>query len=889
MQIKQIQKRDERVVPFDPTRIESAVLKALKATKEASSRHTYFTDEDVAREITDEVCTWLVNQIDDQKPTIEQIQDLVEKALMHKGYHETAKAYIVYREQHRQMREMKGLVSIDLIDSYLNEVDWRIKENANTTYSVQAMNNYIAGTAAAHYWLEKLYPAEVRQAHINGDMHIHDLDRISSYCTGWDIRELLQEGFKGQDGRMESRPPKHFRSALGQTVNYLYTMQNETAGAEALSNVDTMLAPFIAYDGLTYPEVKQAIQEWVFNLNVPTRAAGQVPFTNITLDLKVPQFMANEPAVVGGKPIASLGDFQKEMDMFNLAFTEVLLEGDAKQRGFTFPIPTYNLDSRLDFNDKIILKIFEVAAKYGSPYFANFFNSDLKPEDVRSMCLFPKEVLLIKENGVIKKTTIGEIFLTYKGNQFDEEWFEIIDDNIETISLNPKTGKLEWAKITKFLKVYDDELVTITTKDGKTMKVSKEHLIAVFVKNEVTVKKAKDVNEDDLLLVLKDGSNVINTSIDKGNVSNKNIEWLRNSDFAVVKVKSINQEKLGYKQVFYDIELEKNHYFVHSDGNITHNCCRLKLDTRELVRRGGGFFGSLPQTGSIGVCTINLPLLGYLAKNESDFFNRLSRVTSLAVDSLEIKRKVLERLTTNGLYPYSRHYLQSVKTRFDKYWSNHFSTIGVIGGNEACLNLFGENIGTPRGKIFARQILEYLRNFIITVQERTGNMYNLEATPGEGCSHRLARTDKAKYPDIIVANEEDWKKGASPYYTNSTMLPVNYTDDIYELLTHQEALQTLYTGGSVTHVFLGEKKPDYQALGNLVCKIFKQFKIPYLSLTPTYSVCPSHGYFSGEKWICPECGSRTEVYSRVVGYYRPVQHWNDGKREEFKDRKLFQV
>jgi ribonucleoside-triphosphate reductase len=735
--IKNIVKRDGRIQPFDPARIENAILKAFKATKEVSSRHTYFTDEDAAREVTDEVCTRLIQNLykdrfpatgiedqslmiepDDQyrrpatgdrRPTVEQVQDLVEEALMHKGYCKTAKAYIVYREQHRQMREMKSLVSIDLIDAYLNEADWRIKENANTTYSIQAMNNYIAGTAAAHYWLEKLYSIEVRQAHINGDMHIHDLDRISSYCIGWDIRELLTEGFKGQDGRMESMPPKHFRSALGQVVNYLYTLQNESSGAQALSNVDTMLAPFIAYDGLTYPEVKQAVQEWVFNLNVPTRAAGQVPFTNITLDLKVPRFMAGEPSVIGGKPAAPLGSFQKEVDMFNQAFAEVLLEGDARQRGFTFPIPTYNIGNWIIDPDEpevwneVILKVFEVAAKYGAPYFANFFNSELSPEDVRSMC------------------------------------------------------------------------------------------------------------------------------------------------------------------------------------------CRLKLDTRELVRRGGGLFGSNPLTGSIGVVTINLPLLGYLAKDEADFLNRLAHVASLAVESLEIKRKVLERLTTDGLYPYSRHYLRDIKRRFNKYWANHFSTIGVLGGNEACLNLLGESIASRRGKEFMTQVLGFLRDFIVNVQERTGNMYNLEATPAEGCSHRLARTDKAKYPDIIVANEEAWKKGAPPYYTNSTMLPVNYTDDIYELLAHQEGLQTLYTGGTVTHVFLGEKKPDYQALARLTCKIFKQFKIPYLSLTPTYSVCPFHGYFPGEKWICPECGSQMEVYSRVVGYYRPVQHWNDGKREEFKDRKMFQV
>ncbi|MEW5762323.1 MAG: ribonucleoside triphosphate reductase [Bacillota bacterium] len=690
-----IKKRDGRTVPFDAQRITNAVLRAFRATGETRWA------EEAAPAVTERVLENLLRQ-GISVPTVEEIQDLVEASLMELGYHRTAKAYILYREQHRQMREMKSLVSCDLIESYLNQADWRVAENANSSFSLQGLHNYIANTAAAHFWLERVYPPEVRRAHREGDMHIHDLGYLSAYCVGWDLKQLLEEGFGGVANQVESRPARHFRSALGQMVNFLYTLQGESAGAQAFSNVDTLLAPFIRADNLGYDGVRQALQEFVFNLNVPTRTGYQTPFTNVTLDLAVPDFMRREPAITGGTAhTATYGDFAEEVDLFNRAFADVLLEGDARGRGFTFPIPTYNIGPDFAWENGVATAVFAVAGRYGSPYFANFINSDLRPEDVRSMC------------------------------------------------------------------------------------------------------------------------------------------------------------------------------------------CRLRINNRELLRRGGGLFGASPLTGSIGVVTLNLPRLAYLAKDEDDFFERLAHVASLAVTSLEIKRRVLERLTEAGLYPYSRHYLRGVRERAGAYWANHFSTIGLVGGNEACLNLLGTGIGSPEGSLFAVKILNFLREFIAGVQERTGNLYNLEATPAEGASYRLARIDKKEFPGIRVANEEAWKKGAAPYYTNSTQLPVDYTDDVFAVMDHQNALQELYTGGTVVHIFLGEALPDPAGCAELVRTIFANYRVPYVSLTPTYSVCPGHGYLQGEQKRCPHCGAACEVYSRIVGYYRPVSQWNDGKKAEYAARKMF--
>ncbi len=696
--ITAIQKRDGRTVAFDAARITNAIAKAFKATGEAR-----WANDDAAPAVTQRVIEALENR-GVTVPTVEEVQDLVEKSLMELGYHQTAKAYILYREQHRQMRAMKSLVNCNLVESYLNRADWRVAENANSSFSLQGLNSYIANTAAASFWLERIYPPEVRRAHLEGDFHIHDLGYLSVYCAGWDLKQLLAEGFGGVPNQVSSRPPKHFRSALGQMVNFLYTLQGEAAGAQAFSNVDTLLAPFVRADNLSYEGVRQAIQEFVFNLNVPTRTGYQTPFTNITMDLDIPAFMKDEPAVVGGQELNTCyGDYQEEVHMINEAFADVLLEGDACGRGFTFPIPTYNVSPAFTWKGPVAQKLFAVAAKYGTPYFANFINSDLQPEDVRSMC------------------------------------------------------------------------------------------------------------------------------------------------------------------------------------------CRLRINNKELLKRGGGLFGASPLTGSIGVVTLNLPRLAYLAQDEQDFFTRLAHLASIAVTSLEIKRRVLERLTENGLYPYARRYLQGVKERTGSFWGNHFATLGLVGAAEAAKNLLGKSIGEPEGHSFAQRILVFLREFLVGVQERTGNLYNLEATPAEGCSYRLARTDKKMFPRILVANEEDWRKGAAPYYTNSTQLPVYETDDVFAMLEHQEPLQTLYTGGTVAHIFLGEALPDPEGCAALVRKVTTNYRLPYISVTPTYSVCPSHGYVRGEHRQCPHCGGPTEVYSRIVGYYRPVSQWNEGKKAEYNQRKVFQV
>ena len=686
--IEKIKKRDGRIVPFDKKKIRMAVLKAMKAVGEG--------DEKAAETIASEVVSSL-KKSDKVIPAVEEVQDLVEEALMKRGFYKVAKAYILYRALHNQIRE--------LVDGYLYKKTWLVKENANMTFSLQGLNTHIFSQVVREYWLHRIYlkrNPQIAKAHINGDFHLHNLQILGPYCVGWDLRDLLLTGFTGVKGKITSKPAKHFRVALLQTVNFLYTLQGEAAGAQAFSNFDTFLAPFIRYDKLSYRDVKQTLQEFMFNMNVPTRVGFQTPFTNITLDLKVPSFMENEAVIIGGRIMSEVyGDFQEEMDIFNKALAEVMLEGDGVGRVFTFPIPTINITKDFEWESEVVKKVFETSAKYGIPYFANFVSSDMKPEDVRSMC------------------------------------------------------------------------------------------------------------------------------------------------------------------------------------------CRLRIDKRELKKRGGGLFGANPLTGSIGVVTINMPRIGYLSKDEDEFFERLSKLMELAKESLEIKRRVLEDFTERGLYPYSKFYLRNVKQAFGEYWENHFSTIGLIGMNEACLNFLGCSIGEKEGHKFAIKVLDFMRSKLIEFQEETGNMYNLEATPAEGTSHRLARIDKNKYPDIIVANEKDVKEGkAAPYYTNSTWLPVYYTDDLWELLRHQEPLQTRYTGGTVVHIWLGERAIAEGVMA-LVRKIFENFRLPYISITPTFSVCPVHGYVAGEHPKCPVCGKRTEVYSRIVGYLRPVDQYNPGKQAEFKQRKTF--
>ncbi len=692
-----ILKRDGKKVRFNSEKITNAIAKAGTATGEFDYR--------VARMLTLKVLSLAEEVIKDRLPTVEEIQDIVEEVLLSSVYRKTAKAYILYREQHARIRDITTRADIDLVDQYLRQLDWQVQENSNMAFSLQGLNNYISSEISKIYWLNKIYPPEIRNAHLSGDIHIHDLNILSVYCVGWDLLDLLREGFRGAPKKVESSPARHFRSALGQVVNFFYTLQGEAAGAQAFSNFDTLLSPFIRYDNLSYRDVKQALQEFVFNINVPTRVGFQTPFTNITLDLTVPSTLKDHPVIIGGKPMAeTYGDFQKEMDIFNRALLEVMLEGDARGRVFTFPIPTYNITRDFDWDNPNLDLLWKVTAKYGIPYFSNFVNSDMSPEDARSMC------------------------------------------------------------------------------------------------------------------------------------------------------------------------------------------CRLRLDNRQLRKRGGGLFGANPLTGSIGVVTINMPRLGYLASDEEEFFSMLDKMMVTARESLEIKRKVLERFTEGGLYPYARFYLRDVKERSGRYWQNHFSTIGLIGMNEACLNLFGNGIDSEEGRSFAINVLEHMRQRLKEFQDLTGNIYNLEATPAEGTSYRLARLDKEKYPEIICANEEFFRTDkAEPFYTNSTHLPVDFTDDIFEVLEHQDDLQQRYTGGTVLHLFVGERIENTESVKSLARKVCEKYHLPYFTITPTFSVCPEDGYIAGEFTQCPRCNRETEVYSRIVGYLRPTKQWNVGKKEEFKLRKGFRL
>ena len=609
-----------------------------------------------------------------------------------------------YATRSAEVREFVADKNIKLVDDYLKKLDWQVKENSNMTYSIQGLNNYISSAISKNYWLNKIYSPQIKEAHENGDIHIHDLNIISTYCVGWDLKDVLMEGFTGVSGKVKCAPPKHFRTALGQMVNFLYTMQGEAAGAQAFSNFDTLLAPFVRYDNLSYEQVKQAMQEFVFNLNVPTRTGFQTPFTNITMDMTVPSYYADAPVIIGGELMEeTYKDFQHEMNLINKAYFEVMMAGDYTGKVFTFPIPTYNITKDFDWDNPALEGLWEMTAKYGIPYFSNFINSDMNPEDARSMC------------------------------------------------------------------------------------------------------------------------------------------------------------------------------------------CRLRIDNRELEYRGGGLFGSNPLTGSIGVVTVNLPRIGYLSNNEAEFFRLLCKNMEIARESLEIKRKVIEEYTDKNLYPYTKFYLRDIKARYGVYWKNHFSTIGLVGMNEACENLLGKGIGTEEGKEFALKVMDYMRNMISNFQKETGNNYNLEATPAEGTSYRLARIDKKFFDGIKCANEKDYKNGAKPFYTNSTQLPVNYTDDIFELLDNQDELQTKYTGGTVVHIFAGERVYDTNVVKNLVKKVCENYKLPYFTFSPTFSVCPTHGYVAGEHFKCPDCGEDCEVFSRVVGYISPVNQWNEGKTEEFKLRKTFDV
>jgi len=691
--IKKVTKRDGRLVDFNQEKITNAILKAAKATGE-------FKDKKIAKELTAKVLKKIEKKTN---ISVEEIQDSVEDTLILSKYKKTAKAYIIYRDQHQKMREIENKSQISLIDKYLEKLDWQVKENSNMAYSLQGLNNYIASEVSKTYWLNKIYPKNIKEAHLSGDLHMHDLNLISVYCVGWDLVDLLTEGFTGVPGKVSSKPAKHFRSALGQIVNFFYTLQGEAAGAQAFSNFDTLLAPFIRHDNLKYNEVKQALQEFVFNVNVPTRVGFQTPFTNITMDLTVPNYYKDTPVIIGGKPQdTTYSDYQKEMDILNKAFLEVMTEGDSTGRVFTFPIPTYNITKDFNWENPVIDNLWEASAKYGIPYFSNFINSDMDPSDARSMC------------------------------------------------------------------------------------------------------------------------------------------------------------------------------------------CRLRIDNRQLEYRGGGLFGANPLTGSIGVVTLNMPRIGLQTNTKQEFLDRVKELMDLAKDSLEIKRKHLERLTDANLYPYTKYYLRNVKEGKGRYWVNHFSTIGLIGMNEAMQNLLGKSIADKEGKEFSEEVLTFMRNTLSDYQQETGNNYNLEATPGEGTTYRLALLDRAKFNNAIFANGIG-KDVKTPYYTNSTHVPVNYTDDMFELLDLQDELQTKYTGGTVIHLFLGERAPDAKALRSAVKSICKNYRLPYFTFSPSFSICKNHGYLNGEQAVCEKCGEECEIYSRIVGYLRSISQWNDGKRAEFDMRKHYKI
>lgn len=683
-------KRDGKVADFNLSKISGAITKAFDATKKEYN-------PDIIDLLALKVTADYQEKIQNGTVTVEQIQDSVEAVLIKAGYADVAKAYILYRKQREKIRNLKSTVLDykELVDNYVHINDWRVKENSTVTYSVGGLILSNSGAITANYWLSEIYDEEIANAHKSGDIHIHDLSMLTGYCAGWSLKQLIQEGLGGIPGKITSSPASHLSTLCNQMVNFLGIMQNEWAGAQAFSSFDTYLAPFVKVDGLSQKEVKQCVQSFVYGVNTPSRWGTQAPFSNITLDWTVPNDLSALPAIVGGKEQDfTYGDCQKEMDMVNRAFIEIMIEGDANGRGFQYPIPTYSITRDFDWSDTENNRLlFEMTAKYGTPYFSNYINSDMEPSDVRSMC------------------------------------------------------------------------------------------------------------------------------------------------------------------------------------------CRLRLDLRELRKKSGGFFGSGESTGSVGVVTINLPRIAYLAQDETDFYERLNQIMDLSARSLKTKRTVITSLLNAGLYPYTKRYLGS--------FENHFSTIGLIGMNEVGLNAkwLRKDLTHAETQAFAKDVLNHMRERLSDYQEKYGDLYNLEATPAESTTYRLAKHDVAQYPDIITAA----KPGDAPYYTNSSHLPVGYTADIFEALAIQDELQTLYTSGTVFHAFLGEKLPDWKAAANLVRKIAENFKLPYYTISPTYSICPEHGYLAGEHFSCPVCGKPAEVYSRITGYYRPVQNWNDGKSQEFKDRRLYDV
>ncbi len=1057
--IIQIKKRDGRIVQFDEDKITNAIFNAAKSVGG--------TDRRLAENLKEQVIDILKKTYKTTIPTVEEIQDIVEKVLIENGHAKTAKAYILYREKHRAIREAKDTF-IDVsntIGEYLKQTDWRVRENSNEAYSFSGLLLHVSGKMIANYALNHIYPPQIAEAFKKGYIHIHDLSHgFIGYCSGWSLKNLLLLGFGGVPNKVDAKPAKHLNTLIHQMVNYIGCLQMEFAGAQAFNSVDTYLAPFVKADNLGYKEVKQCMQQLIYSLNIPSRWGSQYPFSNLTFDWVIPKDMAKEKAIVGGEEKDfKYGDCQKEADMINRAFLEVMLGGDANGRVFTFPIPTYNLTKDFKWDSENAKLLFEMTAKYGLPYFQNYIGSNLDPRSIRAMCLHPDEEIIIRINGNIEKTTIGGLCEKF-GGEFGEDGWSQNKYRIEAMALNKETLKLEWSPIKHFLRVKGNTITIITTKDGKMIRVSSDHLVPVITNRGIKIKRAIELTTEDYMLTTRKAISLLNDQYqrvgayildkklakfiglfvsegsflydsrkkyknydslkgiqfsfnakeeedfnelisivkEKFNYSlkikkdprfdtitlylynkrlvqelymdglrkygqllsqlfnspkeiievfldylfkgdgykrgrelhindeplsrdivllytliNKPVTYrLRNNsqviriqhnygrdsknkvdrailynrvpnfsinisevhgsrrgqflekymtvgsgslekfgghsqetvkilggDAAVIQVENIDNQLLSHEQTFYDIELEGQHLFVHSLGTITHNCCRLNINLKELTQRPGHIFAAGDNTGSLGVVTINLNRLGYEASTKEGFFEKLKHYMRLAKDSLEIKREIVTKNMEQGLMPYTKRYLGTFR--------NHFSTIGVCGMNECCLNLLGKDIASKEGKQLTIDTLKFMREQLVEFQKETGNLYNLEATPAESTSYRLAKLDKQLHPDIITAGEKE------PFLTNSTHLPVDYTDDAVSAIEHQNDIQHLYTGGTIFHTFLGEKMTDGEACKQLVKKIAQNTRIPYFTITPTFSVCPEHGYIVGEHFECPQEVTKT--------------------------------
>jgi anaerobic ribonucleoside-triphosphate reductase len=857
--MKQVLKRDGSLEKWDTNKIKGVLKKALDSDSILDS-------ESISKQLTEEVeakFKWkrLVPQ--------EEIQDLVEKILIEKEYLKAAKNFIIYREKRRIVRE-SGQLQIDIMstmENYIQQGDWRVKENSNIQFSYQGLLLYLAETTQSKYCLNQ-YPEIVRNAHLQGFIHIHDLGfGLAPYCSGWSLGDLLREGFNNL-GYSSSNPPKNFTTALNQIVNFIGTLQNEWAGAQALNNIDTYLAPFIRFGDLSYKEVYDNMQSFIFGLNITSRWGSQSPFSNLTLDVVCPNHMKNEPVIIGGKvQNNTYSEFQKEMDLFNKAFLEVLIKGDKDGRIFSFPIPTYNITKDFPWNSEFGTLLAKMTGKYGIPYFQNFINSDLNPEDVRSMCPLEGNTKVIYR--ILDKTihvdSIERIYDLTRENKKVEVWN----------GFNWVWGKPNQMSMT------DVYRITIDVGEDIIIRLGENHLQPIY---ESKTLLAEDLKKNMLLPFDKNYREKYGNFYNNSFISKNFKEPIKETkDFIYYPIKDIVREWVSKDQRescnLYCFEVEDNsHLFMLANGLMTHNC-RLRLDKREIIKKTGGLFGSGDLTGSIGVITINLARLGYLAKDKEQFFDLIKHYANIAKVSLEIKRKTLKYNLEHNMFPWSKRYLK-------QGFNGHFSTIGVVAGHEACLNFLGKDKGIDsiEGKELMIETLNLLRGLTIQYQEETENLYNLESTPAEGCTYRLAKLDRKHCPDIIQSGSKE-----IPFYTNSTQLPVDKDIDLLDAIYHQADIQIIYSGGVTFHTYLGESVEDPEVIKTLITRIFTKTKLPFLSITPTFSICFNHGYIRGEYEKCPQCEERTEIFSRVVGYYRKIASWNISKQEEFKNRKTFKI